>query len=718
MNTRNLRRHLKQVLFVLIAASLALGVTAFTAGFSKGRDQIPGTSLEGYHDGNDGVVNAKQCIAFGWIADLTDPDADLEVRILADGAEVATQTAGLEREDVEACTDGTCGYEVKLWGEISPGIKHTITVQANVPGTTTWVDLWGTGKEITCWGYPAGVHDGAEGIVGQEDCTAFGWVVDPDNLDRDLQVHILADDVEVTTVVADDFGQDMKDSGICPGGTCRFTVNLWDLISHDKRHPIRAQVVDDESGETRQLGGTPKTLTCTEQLPLLRAFPDRDFIDGWFWPANEPVQVTTDGHDFTATANDDGLAEFDLDGYDLMRGETLTMTNGEFTAVHTVKQLFITDFDQDAQTVAGTVDGEGTVHVWSDDGEIYTLSDVDGRWLADFSALEDPVLYPGACIGAEAWGEGGSSTIVNRCTPFTHFSVFPEQGVVEGWEWPIGDTVQLTIDDPITPTSPVYETEGVVEAAPWDGVTPWLWIDFSKEYHVNAGDLVKLAGDSGSTMHTVRALDVTGMDPTENVVSGTSAPNAEIRLWPWDSGETLIVNADGEGNWSGDLYEIRFDIDPGDTVRASIVDDRGNETAVDRSALRTIGVDVRPLTDQNLVACRFPSVLIPVALLSEADFDASKVDPDSIYFGRTGSEAGVVRIGQDDQPMKYRLDVNGDGYRDIVYYFRLGETGFSCADIPAGRYSVRLDATLTGWAGDYGYGVEGVDFLRLFRILN
>jgi len=596
------------------------------------------------------------------------------------------------------------------------GVLYAVVVSALALGATGFSGGISNGRAQVENALPDGFHDGAEGIVGQEDCTAFGWVVDPDNLDRDLQVHILADDVEVTTVVADDFGQDMKDSGICPGGTCRFTVNLWDLISHDKRHPIRAQVVDDESGETRQLGGTPKTLTCTEQLPLLRAFPDRDFIDGWFWPANEPVQVTTDGHDFTATANDDGLAEFDLAGYDLMRGETLTMTDGDFTAVHTVKQLFITDFDQDAQTVAGTVDGEGTVHVWSDDGEIYTLSDVDGRWLADFSALEDPVLYPGACIGAEAWGEGGSSTIVNRCTPFTHFSVFPEQGVVEGWEWPIGETVQLTIDDPITPTSPDYETEGVVEAAPWDGVTPWLWIDFSKEYHVKAGDLVKLAGDSGSTMHTVRALDVTGMDPAENVASGTSAPMAEIHLWPYFWDQPLIVTADGAGSWSGDLDEIGFDLVPGNTVRSSILDGRGNETAVDRSAARTIGIDVRPLSELNMVACRFPSGLIPVALLSEQDFDASSVDPDSIRFGRTGSEAGVVRTGWDDHPMQARLDVNGDGYRDIVYYFRLGYTGFSCADIPTGKYSVRIDAMLSGWAGDYG--VEGVDFLRLFRIFD
>ena len=59
--------------------------------------------------------------------------------------------------------------------------------------------------------------------------------------------------------------------------------------------------------------------------------------------------------------------------------------------------------------------------------------------------------------------------------------------------------------------------------------------------------------------------------------------------------------------------------------------------------------------------------------------------------------------------------MNGDGLLDMVYTFRFGDTGFSCADVPLGQRTARVEATLTGWMGDIY--LEGRDSLTLFRLL-
>ncbi|HLC05473.1 MAG TPA: hypothetical protein VJK02_20745 [Anaerolineales bacterium] len=721
MNTHSLRTHLKGVLHAVVVSALALGATGFSGGFSKGLAQFESALPEGFHDGEQGVVDSKGCTAFGWAADPDDRDSDLEVQILVDGKVLTTVKADLPRPGLDACPEGTCGFGVNLWGLITPGVEHQITAQAYDDETGAWVNLSSTPKFLTCWGYPEGFHDGAEGRVDQYSCNANGWTVDPDYPDRDLQVRVFSDGAEIASTFASLYRKDMDTLGICPGGTCSWYVDLWGVISSDEEHLITAQAYDVETDIWWDLEATPKSLTCQSpppSTPRIWADPYGEYINGWDWPPGSHVEllVYREAEELYSAAQDadgSGAVGFDLhEGeIDLKAGDRVTLADGETTKELVVTDLAITQISSVTETVSGIHDPAYGFWIHVDNRQPDQVAFTETEWAATFAELN-----PGE------WGEvsqpdiDGDETGFSFLVPNPHFSAFPEQEVVEGWEWPIGEAVHLAIDDPSTSDSPDFATVGVIEPAYWDGETPWLWIDFSASYDVKAGDVVSVAGSSGSAEHTVRALDVTEMDPAENVASGTSAPMAEIHLWPYYWDQPLVVNADGDGNWSGDLDGIGFDLKPGDTVRASIVDDRGNETAVDRTALRPISIDIRPLSELNLAACRYPSTLIPVALLSEEDFDAGSVDPDSIFFGRTGSEAGVVRAGWNDHPMQYRPDVNGDGFRDIVYYFRLGDTGFSCADIPEGKYSVRVDGWLTGWAGDYG--VEGVDFLKLFWFFN
>ena len=138
------------------ARSLALGLlvvasTAYGAGPVSAVTGIP----VGSHDASEGVVESEDCIAAGWAVDPDDPYRDLSIRVLADGAPVASGTADLFRQDlVDAgvSPDGFSAFRIDLWGLITTDVAHTITVQALNEEVSAWVDLGATPKELTCLG--------------------------------------------------------------------------------------------------------------------------------------------------------------------------------------------------------------------------------------------------------------------------------------------------------------------------------------------------------------------------------------------------------------------------------------------------------------------------------------------------------------------------------------------------------------------------------------
>jgi hypothetical protein len=216
------------------------------------------------HEGYEGNVNSNNCSAFGWAADPDDRRRDLEIRVLADDdpIPVATTVADHTRGDVYICTEYiTCGFNVNLWGLISVGETHQITVQAYDLETGGWVNLRNTPRKLTCSRYFEGFHDGNDGNVVSSTCSAYGWVVDPDDRERDLEIRILADDdpVPVATTVAYHLRRGESE---CTEATCRFNVNLSGVISANETHQITVQAYDLETESWVNLHNTPKNLTC------------------------------------------------------------------------------------------------------------------------------------------------------------------------------------------------------------------------------------------------------------------------------------------------------------------------------------------------------------------------------------------------------------------------------------------------------------------------
>jgi hypothetical protein len=123
-------------------------------------------------------------------------------------------------------------------------------------------------------------------------------------------------------------------------------------------------------------------------------------------------------------------------------------------------------------------------------------------------------------------------------------------------------------------------------------------------------------------------------------------------------------------------------------------------------------LDIEPFLFPNVWPCAL-RLLIPVAVLSTDNLDASKIDPKTVRFGKTGTEA--LDPTRNLVPANKRLkDVNGDGKKDMLFGFLFHHTGFSCNDIPSGSTSVTVNPILKGVATG-GIEISASDALRLRR---
>jgi len=87
-----------------------------------------------------------------------------------------------------------------------------------------------------------------------------------------------------------------------------------------------------------------------------------------------------------------------------------------------------------------------------------------------------------------------------------------------------------------------------------------------------------------------------------------------------------------------------------------------------------VSIDIKPGSFPNSVNLKSNGV-IPVAILTTSSFDATKVDPETVRFGREGWEA---------KPVHYALeDVDNDGDTDMILHFRTRETGIQPGDTTA-----------------------------------
>jgi hypothetical protein len=115
-----------------------------------------------------------------------------------------------------------------------------------------------------------------------------------------------------------------------------------------------------------------------------------------------------------------------------------------------------------------------------------------------------------------------------------------------------------------------------------------------------------------------------------------------------------------------------------------------------------VDVDIKPGSTTNPINCKNKNMLIPVAILTTASFDAVSIDPTTVRFAGASEFHMNKRTGE---VKRHEVDVNGDGKLDLVFHFRLRDTSLTCAS---------RQGTLIGETFD-GQAIQGADRVHMLR---
>jgi hypothetical protein len=152
--------------------------------------------------------------------------------------------------------------------------------------------------------------------------------------------------------------------------------------------------------------------------------------------------------------------------------------------------------------------------------------------------------------------------------------------------------------------------------------------------------------------------DQTVTEATPVTLNGSATDICDPSLdYEWSEGSTVLGNA-------ATLTHI-FPVGT-HTVTLKAIDDSGNggtDTVVVTvvAPVLPVEIDIKPGSYPNAINLVSQGV-IPVAILSSSDFDATTVDPDTVEL----SGAGVAVRGKGDKYLAHEEDVNGDGLLDLV----------------------------------------------------
>lgn len=93
------------------------------------------------------------------------------------------------------------------------------------------------------------------------------------------------------------------------------------------------------------------------------------------------------------------------------------------------------------------------------------------------------------------------------------------------------------------------------------------------------------------------------------------------------------------------------------------------------SSVVHVSIDVKPGSDTYAPLNPKSNGKVPVAILSTSSFDAMSVDPNSLTFGRLGTENSLSKCGTLGE------DIDGNNRPDLVCHFYNMETGFVQGDL-------------------------------------
>ena len=156
-----------------------------------------------------------------------------------------------------------------------------------------------------------------------------------------------------------------------------------------------------------------------------------------------------------------------------------------------------------------------------------------------------------------------------------------------------------------------------------------------------------------------------------------------VTLEAYNAENNLVATVSGPGNYPGSGLITVWDplgVEVEENIIAYIKVFGGTyQTYLDnvkscRITAQEVLIDVRPGNEKNQINIK-SNAIIPVAVLSTEDFDATEIDVVTVVFGPDEAPA--------DHFHYFMKDVDKDGVKDAVFHFKTQLCGFSLGDTEA-----------------------------------
>lgn len=207
----------------------------------------PPPFYEGFHEVTDCNVIS------GWAWDAMQPNTPINVDIYTGPNFLVSIPANRFRQDLvnSGKGNGFHGFSFFLPNNLKDGQSHEISVGFG----GTFLGLFDTPKFVTC---PAPGGPALLGFHEVANCsTISGWAWDSTLPNTPINVDIFSDNVLVMTVLADQFRQDLVNSGV-GNGNHGFSFTVPMSLKDGMLHSIEVRF----NGTSTPLGGSPKSITC------------------------------------------------------------------------------------------------------------------------------------------------------------------------------------------------------------------------------------------------------------------------------------------------------------------------------------------------------------------------------------------------------------------------------------------------------------------------
>ena len=393
-----------------------------------------------------------------------------------------------------------------------------------------------------------------------------------------------------------------------------------------------------------------------------------NYIDGAGWQVGTQVDLSI--HDPSGTYADysdsqtvgraswnpnETIANFVPTGLSLIPGMVVTLSGSGNTRTHTIIDSPQHVIDTSTDTISGVTTANGYVSVndWGASARRGTTATSGGDWVVDFaSSTSDGEGFadigPGSKGDTWLYDNDNNASIYNWKVPNTHVDVWFQDDNVSAYDFPMGATLTLTIQDSDPATNDYVEEKMVTDVAPWDASTTLVDFNLGGIFDIQPGMTASVSDGTTTRDLVISNMSISSINPATDVISGTTDPDQSMFIWLY-FGNYRAFSADSAGNWTANYSELGpngeaiVDILPDTAGDLNASDADGDHTAIRWSTPPIVlSVTSKDPNPSSLSSVRYTVTFSePVTGVEDSSFNL-------LTTGLTGSPAVTNVSGADD----------------------------------------------------------------------